>query len=632
MPEIDTPCDGAVKISFLEQMRKFFLPLFFLAVLLYNPSLFFAPGRPWPLLVFSCGALSFLALGFLLFSPEKIYTLFRKGKKSFLLPFSLFFPVAFLQGLFLKGYSPECVGLNLLFLSVPLLICVYRKNAEKYFTAFLIILWFWNLFQMLVARYSYKLPFFWRTGIAGNSNWNAALLAAATPFVVITFYKFLQKQNVSKKLSIILSLVPALVGTGYFLYCRSAAGFLAVVAVTVFLFFCFLSAKYRKIFFFAGLFCALAGALLFLHCGGIDRLAGRMAYDERLVLWQGTLDMILDHPVFGVGGQSFENAFVEYKPLELFLKKHVAPRTGHPHNHILYMIASFGLLGGLCWMFLHFYPLIVIAVKLWKSEEELSVLPYFYGSAVLTLHAMLDVLSVNWPTNIIELSLLGFLWHRVFFTKKADDDKSIVLKKSFSYASIFCGCILLFIAFSMIARSTYASCRVQDLMTKRFTPQKSREIVRNILRIYPEGYVQNYALLNFARMILKDPRLTLQIIEVMKKGHIPNYGNIHLFKGDAYSLLYKYEEAFAAYKQEAKNWPLAVIPVCKMIVLAQKNGDGAALASLQKLLAEIMKAKNINKRMLDYILYKDPSMDLQVWMIPREHGGQGGYGQAVQKE
>ena len=45
-----------------------------------------------------------------------------------------------------------------------------------------------------------------------------------------------------------------------------------------------------------------------------------------------------------------------------------------------------------------------------------------------------------------------------------------------------------------------------------------------------------------------------------------------------------------------------------------------------------MKAKNINKRMLDYILYKEPSMDLQPWLIPREYGGQGGFGQPVQNE
>ena len=160
---------------------------------------------------------------------------------------------------------------------------------------------------------------------------------------------------------------------------------------------------------------------------------------------------------------------------------------------------------------------------------------------------------------------------------------------------IFCGCILLLLAFSMIARSSYASCRVQELMTKRFTPQKSKEIVRNILKVYPEGYTQTYALLSFSRLILKDPALTLEITDTMLKMHIPEYGNIHLFRGDAYSLLKQYDEAFAEYKKEAHNWPLAVIPVCKMLVLAQMQNDLAAINTLQGLLASIMKAKNINK-------------------------------------
>ena len=214
------------------------------------------------------------------------------------------------------------------------------------------------------------------------------------------------------------------------------------------------------------------------------------------------------------------------------------------------MFASFGFPGGICWMLLHFYPLIVTAFRLWKREETFAVVPYFSGAAVLTLHAMLDVVSVNWPTNIIELSLLGILWHRTLFAEGKSTEKNMPLKKSVFCMSIFCGCILFLLAFSMIARSTYASCRVQDLMTTRFTPQKSKEIVKNILKVYPEGYTQTYALLSFSRMILKDPVLTLEITDVMQSKHIPEYGNIHLFRGDAYSLLKKYDEAFSEYKKK----------------------------------------------------------------------------------
>lgn len=169
-------------------------------------------------------------------------------------------------------------------------------------------------------------------------------------------------------------------------------------------------------------------------------------------------------------------------------------------------------------------------------------------------------------------------------------------------------------------------------MTKKFTPQASRERVRNILKVYPEGYTQNYALLSFSRMILNDPLLTLEITDVMQKMHTPEYGNIHLFRGDAYSLLKKYDEAFSEYKKEARNWPLAVVPVCKMLVLAQMQKDSNAIFSLQQLLAKIMEAKNINKRMLEYILYKEPSLDLRPWLVPRKYGGQEGFGQPIQSE
>ncbi|MBR2365059.1 MAG: O-antigen ligase family protein [Lentisphaeria bacterium] len=417
----------------------------------------------------TCGALSFIAASMIFLAPERVAELFAGMKKWAFAAFILFFLISFGQCFVIPGYSYECIGNNLIFLFIPFFICVYKREAEKVLPYFLLILWGWNIIQMIIARYSYKLTFFWRTGISGNSNWSAAILAAATPFVVLLVYDYLRKKECSKCCCTILCGIPACIGLGYFLYCRSAACFLAVAAIGVFLFFCYLPVRFRRIFFIAGIICFIAGCFLFIRFG-VDRLAGRMAYDERTVLWEGTVNMIADHPLFGVGGQSFENAFVKYKPLELFLKKHVATRATHPHNQILYMFAVFGMLGGICWMILHFYPLTVTAARLWKREESSAILPYFAGAAVLTLHAMLDVVSVNWPTNIIELSLLGILWHRTLFIQMESTVKNIPLKKSFCRMSIFCGCILLLLAFSMIARSTYASCSVQTLMTKRFTP------------------------------------------------------------------------------------------------------------------------------------------------------------------
>ena len=60
--------------------------------------------------------------------------------------------------------------------------------------------------------------------------------------------------------------------------------------------------------------------------------------------------------------------------------------------------------------------------------------------------------------------------------------------------------------------------------------------------------------------------------------------------------------------------------------------DSNAIFSLQQLLAKIMEAKNINKRMLEYILYKEPSLDLRPWLVPRKYGGQEGFGQPIQSE
>lgn len=627
--------DPACRKESASSCREDVLPwLFFFLALLFNPSLYFAPHRPWPLLAVSCGALSLTAGAFLFLSPGRVPELFRRMKPFALFAMAYFFLTALIQCFVLPGYSLECAGSNLIFVLVPLFVCVWGKKAEKPFLFFLFVLWGWGFFLMGLAR-MVRVKEFWLSGITANSNWSAALIAVGTPFVVLTLHEFLRKRGTPERTALILCALPAFAGLGCFLLCRSLGCFLALCAVTPFLFFCLIPVRMRRIFFLAAVICVAAGTLLYLRFG-MDRLAWRLAYDSRPTIWEGAVNMIVHHPVFGVGGQSFENAFVKYRPLEYFLKLQVASRMTHPHNQVLFMCAVFGIPCALAWMFLHFYPLAVVGIRLWKKKEDLAVLPYFFGLALLTLHAQLDVVSVNWPTNVMELALLGFLWRRTLLRPEKEGpegSETLPVKPFLRNASFFCGFfILLFLVLPMVLRSTCASFLVQDLMTEKYPLNESRKKVRRVLRIYPEGYEQTYALLSFSRLILNDPVLTLEITDVMREQHVPEYSCIHLFRGDALSLLKKYDEAFVEYSLEARNWPLAVVPVCKMLVIAQKKNDQKTVASLQQILASIMKAKNINRRMLDYILYKDPFMDFHPWKIPREYGGPGWYGKPVPSE
>ena len=204
-------------LTFLCEKKHFFLAgLFFFFALLFNPSIYFAPSRPWPMLFASCGAVSLIAASLIFFSPERVADLFARMKKWALAAFVIFFLIAFGQCFFIPGYSFECVGNNLIFLVIPLFICVYKKESEKIIPYFLLFLWGWGLFLMILARCVSE-ENFWRSGVTGNSNWTAALLAVVTPFVVRLLYDYLRKKEYSKRFCMILCCIPAVTGIGYFL-------------------------------------------------------------------------------------------------------------------------------------------------------------------------------------------------------------------------------------------------------------------------------------------------------------------------------------------------------------------------------------------------------------------------------
>ncbi len=71
----------------------------------------------------------------------------------------------------------------------------------------------------------------------------------------------------------------------------------------------------------------------------------------RLKLWQGTLNMIRDHPIFGVG---LDNFLYEYRTRYILPDAWEEPNLSHPHNIVLDYWTRLGLLG-----------LVTLAVQVW---------------------------------------------------------------------------------------------------------------------------------------------------------------------------------------------------------------------------------------------------------------------------
>jgi len=74
----------------------------------------------------------------------------------------------------------------------------------------------------------------------------------------------------------------------------------------------------------------------------------------RLDLWQSSLQMVLDHPVLGIGLDNFA-----YLYQQVYLREGAAaePNLSHPHNWLLHVWLELGLVGliAFCWLLVRFW-------------------------------------------------------------------------------------------------------------------------------------------------------------------------------------------------------------------------------------------------------------------------------------
>jgi len=85
--------------------------------------------------------------------------------------------------------------------------------------------------------------------------------------------------------------------------------------------------------------------------------------DIRLAVWQGTLNLIKDHPLLGTGPETFAYSFLPYRPVELNQTAEWEFLYNKAHNEYLNLAACTGLLG------LGAYLLLIGKFVLWNTRE-----------------------------------------------------------------------------------------------------------------------------------------------------------------------------------------------------------------------------------------------------------------------
>lgn len=116
---------------------------------------------------------------------------------------------------------------------------------------------------------------------------------------------------------------------------------------------------------------------------------------ERLYLWNSAIHMIKDYPISGIGFGNFNEVYNNGYILECAKD----PRLNSPHNIFLHYAVSFGLLGGLSFIFLIFTQIYILLKNIWNMAgfRRLFVYASLCGIIGMIVHGMVDTMITTKP-------------------------------------------------------------------------------------------------------------------------------------------------------------------------------------------------------------------------------------------
>ena len=373
-----------------------------LAVLLGHPGMLLCVP-PWMVLFFESGAAVLAITGIALLFPRTIQRTRERLPHGLVLAMLLLFGVGLWHGIRHAGrYSIAETGELFLISTVPFCICAFAAEIKRYLAWFLTLFWLLDAVNGFIQYYGLGWHLF---GMAQNINWNAALLAVTAPFAILTVLRTIKR----KPLRLELSAIVVGVTLWQIALTESRGAVLGVVAAGALWGFLKLGHRGRRITLFSILTAAIVGSLWFGLMMPHDAIVRELSVDERVFLANTTVNMIAEHPNLGVGGPSFETEYLPFRRPEFFAMRHSAVRIDHPHNQPLFIAASFGLLGLLCWCFLLLEPM-YFAGKRFRELDAETALALLCLTGLL-VHGQFDLVLERWPTNLLSMIFLGLLLH-----------------------------------------------------------------------------------------------------------------------------------------------------------------------------------------------------------------------------
>lgn len=570
-------------------MRRFPVLLFLLAALFLHRPAMLAGNYADMTTLFPRWEFALLASGLILLQWKRLIALlnsmpWHSAAALLILLFSA------LGHFFVNGYwTLESLGLNLIFLTVPLFAALNREELRRMIPPFMGCVWVLNTGVTLWQRINGNAL----GGIAGNWNWNAALILVSVPFLLLLLYR---KMKERPKLLIAGITVPLLLSAWLFFAAGSRAAVLGGLGAGYVFLLLYWRGRRRKLLLFSSLAVLLGGgAVLTLLLP--EKIDSFLREEIRPVIWESTVALIADHPL-GVGAESFEDSYIPYKTAEYFLHRHMAWRTVHPHNELLNIAACLGIPALLAWCFLTFRGMWLFLRRFRTARTEDKLI--FSAFLALLIHGMLDLIFFAWPLDLIAFLFTGFFWAPLR-TDRSSVSGFHRIPQVFG-GIVLCG-VLLSAGMNWYATSLYESVRKQ--YARRKIILLSDVEAAKLTTAFPE---QLYLAAESALLVQDRADHALALLNFFEKTPYRNMGRIHGLRALALGKLGRYGDALKEYERDSACYPYLVLPYIGRLTCLTRLGRTAEIPAVEKQLADVMKLRGISRARLMEIMRR-PELD-----------------------
>jgi len=491
---------------------------------------------------------------------------------------------------------------NPFFIHFTLLLLLYfvlQQNLKEgildYFSLFSWILFIAGVFQMLYGILQFlgimKTNGLFR--VVGNFG-NPGLLSMYLTILFLWFFGLAIFKHTNKTLryaSILLCIVSFvfivfLINRASWIVLALCIPLVLQLRYGIFSFFFRLNAA-KKFIVSVVIVAGIVATLLFLY--NIKKASS----DGRLFIWQRTVEMIKDHPIAGVGYNTFTQNYNLYQAA--YFRNHpidsqniqVADSISSAFNEFLQTTSEIGVIGLLAFLVVLFFAVRQL-FKMKQSEEINSLV--LISIAQIIIVGFIIFSFVSYPFRIIAHSTLFFIFLSIStFSSKSLISLHIRLKSWKMIIGSFAVVVFGFLMYQTNQMSSYKTW--QKMMISMQSGDRNGLLKMNAL--YPSLEHDNVFLFNYGTMLSLSGEYVKSndILEKAKLG-LQNY-NVYAYLGNNYEALQQLEKAKDCFEMADNLIPSRMYTKYRLFILYDKLKDTRAIPMAQKLLN--MPAKGISE-------------------------------------